>query len=368
MKNVILITVDCLRADHLNCYGYKRLTSPFISSLARKGWMFTNMFSNSSYTCASVASMITSTYPFDYGEYFEFSTPARLSRKRVLLSEILKTHGYSTAFFHDNPYLSPIFGYNRGFDLVVDFGETGQVSPKIKRPVLSIFRNKKIQKVMWRIKNFTSYLRWYFQDIPLNTNAETVFKEVYKWVRKTNSPYFLWTHLMGTHTPYSPMHKILDEFRISKFNVIRTVYKPFGRRKFTDEWIEVFKYLYDVQIYQLDYILSNYLRRLVGGNAEDTYVIITADHGEEFSKKGIGHAGRLTPELLHVPLIVYGGGLEPKIIDVKASLINLAPTILDLLEIEKPESYRGESLLRKSKPEQVIAQRIFRGERYTLTL
>jgi len=365
-KNITLITVDCLRPDHLNCYGYPRLTSPFISLLARKGLMFTNIFSNSSYTCASVASMITSTYPFDYGEYLEYSTPARLSRKRILLSEVLKAHGYSTAFFHDNPYLSPVFGYNRGFDLIVDLGEKGNVSRKGKQRIFSIMKNEKIRRMIWRIKDLLLFSRWYFQDVPLHADAEIVFREAYKWTRKTEPPYFLWIHLMDVHVPYCPRHKILNRFGINKFNVLRVVYKRFRGKELTDKELEFFKLLYDVQVYQVDYVLAKYLPRITGEDKKNSYVILTADHGEnlEDKKKAGSHSGKLTDKLLHVPLIISGGKLKPKIMDVKASLIDLAPTILDLLGIDKPKLYKGESLLRKNRDEKVFAQGIFKGKRY----
>jgi len=366
MENVILITVDCLRPDHLNCYNYKRLTSPFISSLAKKGLMFTNAFSNSSYTCASIASMFTGTYPFDYGEYLEYSTPARLSRKRVLLSEVLKAHGYSTAFFHDNPYLSPIFGYDRGFDLVVDFGESSHVSSEIKKKIFPAIKNEEIKRTIWRTKNLMSFFRWYFRETPLIADAKIVFKKALKWIKKTNSPFFVWTHLMDTHVPYCPRHQFLDKFGISKFSALRVVYKRFRRKELTEKEFEIFRLLYDVQIYQVDYILSKFLPKITKENMKNSCVIITADHGEELEdkKKAGSHSEKLTPKLLHVPLIICGGELRPEIIDTKASLIDLAPTILGLLKIEKPKSYKGKSLLRKSQSEKVIAQGIFKGKKY----
>jgi arylsulfatase len=367
MSNIILITIDCLRPDHLNCYGYKRLTSPFLDSLAGKGLMFTNMYSNSSYTCASVASMITGTYPFDYGEYLEFSTPAKLSKRRILLSEVLKTHGYSTALFHDNPYLSPIFGYDRGFDLVVDFGEK-QSSSAVKRPVFSIFRNEKIRRMIWRTKDLLSFWRWYSQDIPLNTDSDAVFMEAYNWIENATPPYFLWMHLMDTHVPYCSKHETLSKFGVSKLDALRVVYKHFRGRKLTSKDFKVFKLLYDAQIYQVDNAMSKYLPKIMTKNASTSYVVVTADHGEAMEdKEKIGHTDKLTDELLHVPLIIYGEGLEPKIIDMKASLIDLAPTILDFLGIDEPKSYRGQSLLRKCKPDQVIAQGIFKGKIYQRT-
>jgi arylsulfatase A-like enzyme len=110
--------------------------------------------------------------------------------------------------------------------------------------------------------------------------------------------------------------------------------------------------------------LSKYLPKITRGNTKDNYVIITADHSEELEdkKKAGHHGGRLTHKLLHVPLIICGGELEQRIIDTKASLIDLVPTILDLLGIKKPEFYKGTSLLRKSKSEKVVAQGIFRGK------
>jgi len=366
MKNVILITIDCLRLDHLNCYGYKRSTSPFISSLAKKGLMFTNIYSNSSYTSASVASMITSTYPFDYGEYLEYSTPAKLSKKRVLLSEVLKAYGFSTAFFHDNPYLSPIFGYNRGFDLVVDFGHKGQAASKIKRSIFSVFKNDKIRRLIWRTKNYMLFLRWYFEGAPLITDAERVFEEAARWVRKVNPPYFLWTHLMDTHIPYCPKHEVLHKFGIKNFHALRVVYKHFRRKELTSEELGVFRLLYDAQIYQIDQALATSLPKIMKGDVKDNYVVITADHGEELEDKSkVGsHSGKLTDKLLRVPLIIYGGELKPKTVNIKASLIDLAPTILDLLGVKKPKTFKGTSLLRKNEPEQVIAQGIFKGKKH----
>jgi len=327
--------------------------------------MFTNFYSNSSYTSASIASMITSTYPFDYGEYLEYSTPAKLSRRRILLSEVLKSYGYSTAFFHDNPYLSPFFGYKRGFDKVVDFGGKSESFSKVKWKIFSILRNEKTRRIIWRTKRLTSFLKWYFQETPLNTDAETILREAVKWVRQVHKPFFLWVHLMDTHVPYCPKHDLLDKFGINKFNALRVIYKRFKHKTLSDAEFEIFKLLYDVQIYQIDLALSKYLPKITDGDVRDNYVIITADHGEnlEDKEKAGSHSDRLTDNLLRIPLIIYGGGLEPRRIEAKASLIDLAPTIVDLLGFKKPRGFKGESLLKLDKPRKVIAQGIFKGVR-----
>ena len=121
-----------------------------------------------------------------------------------------------------------------------------------------------------------------------------------------------------------------------------------------------------MQIYQIDHILSEFLPKITEENIEDSYVIITADHGEELEdKENVGsHSGKLIGKLLHVPLIICEGGLKSKIKETKVSFIDLAPTILDLLEIRKPKSYKGKSLLRNSQSERVSAQGIFKGKKY----
>lgn len=367
-KNVVLITVDCLRPDHLNCYGYKRPTSPFISSLAERGWKFVEAYAVSSYTSASVVSIATSTYPFDYGEYFECSTPARLSRRRVLVSEVLKAHGYSTAFFHDNPYLSPIYGYGRGFDLVVDFGAVG-ATQKAKKVVFSVLKDERVQRKIWKTKSLLFLFKWYFKDTPVNTRAETMLGEAFRWALKARKPYFVWIHLMDAHIPYTPKEEALKRFGINKKLALRIIYKHYYKRKLlTREELEIFKLIYDSLIYQIDLALSRYLLKIVG----DGYVIITADHGEEFYGKKPGfHAGVLTQDLLHVPLIIWGRDLEskpkPRTIEKKVSLIDLAPTMLDLVGIEKPESFKGSSLLRGGT-KRLVAQGIFKEKRVEVSL
>jgi len=174
---------------------------------------------------------------------------------------------------------------------------------------------------------------------------------------------------MDTHIPFSPKHAILEKFGISKFNALCVIAKHFRRKPLTAKEAALFELLYDAQIYRIDQVLATYLPKMVDGNFDDTYVFITADHGEEFSdSRKIGHhASILTDELLHVPLIIYRGELKARIIDMKTSLIDLAPTILDLLKIKKPISFKGESLLKK-KDGQVIVQGIFRGKKHQRVL
>lgn len=358
LRNVVLITIDCLRADHLNCYGYKPHTSGYISELAQKGLVFTNMYANSSYTCASVASFITSTYPFDYGEYFEFSTPAVISKKRTLLSQVLKKHGYSCGFFHDNPYLSSMFGYGRGFDSSVDFGEEGSAAASIK--------NVKIRRFLSRLNRlYLLYKKWYRKELSLNTDAETILQAASKWIHRDNSePFFLWCHLMDSHTPYTPKHELLPIVELTKARAFYLISKNWALRKLPSEGeLALLKKLYDLQITYIDRMLQRYLP-LISEGLENTVVVITADHGEEFMENGmLGHARPLSDLLLRIPLIIAGSTLKQRVVKHQASLIDLAPTILELGGVKKYAGFKGKSLLQLEKSKSVIAQGIFNGEK-----
>jgi len=129
MKNIILITVDCLRADHMSCHGYHRNTTPFIDGLARKSMFCKNAFSNGPNTRHSVPSFLTSTYPLLFLSEVE---SGKFHRGRKSVAELLKERGYTTAAIHSNPYVSKFYGYDRGFDYFNDF-LVGQVEDEIKR-------------------------------------------------------------------------------------------------------------------------------------------------------------------------------------------------------------------------------------------
>ena len=104
--NVILITVDCLRADHLNCYGYERRTMPFIDSLSTQGVKFEKFFATGHNTRSTFPSIFASVYPLELTSWLP------LPQDIVLVSEILRQKGVKTAAVHSNPYLSSFYGYN----------------------------------------------------------------------------------------------------------------------------------------------------------------------------------------------------------------------------------------------------------------
>ncbi|RLF88962.1 sulfatase, partial [Thermococci archaeon] len=113
IKNVILLTIDCLRADHLSCLGYHRETTPQLDRIAKRGILFLQAISNGNSTPTAFRPLLTSTPLSMYND------DKYLSKYRVTIQEALKRNGFTTAAFHSNPYLSSYFGYSRGFDTFV---------------------------------------------------------------------------------------------------------------------------------------------------------------------------------------------------------------------------------------------------------
>jgi len=120
--NVILITVDCLRPDHLGFMGYKKEISPNLDKFSKECFVFANAFAVGPNTPYSFPAILTGTYPLDY------QGPRKMERPRVFISEHLKKKGFVTAAIHSNPRLSSFFGYNRGWDFFEDITPPLQIS------------------------------------------------------------------------------------------------------------------------------------------------------------------------------------------------------------------------------------------------
>jgi arylsulfatase A-like enzyme len=355
--NLLLITIDALRADHLGCLGYPRKVSPHIDRLASEGTLFTQAIANGPRSPASFPSMMASIHQ---------SAGARqeIPQQATTLAEVLKKHGYATAgFCAGNVYISRYYGYQRGFDLFQDFltlesGEgrpsresTGKLAP-LKRFVRRILENSGRYDPAFLL--FSSALRGQkniadmakSEDVHPFEGGEVLNEHAKAWLsRPWDRPFFLWLHYMDVHFPYLPR---LSRYRPSDYGrfVLSLICLLLGlyaypRRVLVD--------LYDERIRDADEILARFLNWLQRrGLYEDTLVVLTADHGEEFHEHGGWvHGAKLYDELLRVPLLMKGPGLVPgAVVGRQIGLIDLAPTILDLLGIqEKVESFQGSSFL-----------------------
>lgn len=333
-KNLILITIDCLRADHMSCMGYPKKTTPNIDQLASTGILFTQAISVGPSTPSSFISSFTSTYPLMCGGLLYMTS------QRTPIAQVLKKHGYHTAAFHSNPWLSLAYGYQRGFDIFDDNSPKGSYgSQRIK--------TRGLVKHLIGTNIYNSLCKIYGLCIATNyATAKAVNKKVISWLYN-NPPNrsFLWIHYMDVHEPYIPSSR----FRLLKRMRILMLHRKVGlspsslSQKELNEFIDV----YDTKIHYVDRMIGSLLHMLKQrGILDNTYVIVMADHGEQFGEHGrFSHGLDLYDELIHVPLIIGGPGLNSQIINQQCSLLDIAPTILDILKIDKTKAFLGKSLL-----------------------
>jgi len=304
--NIILISIDTLRADHLGSYGYERNTTPNIDLLARDGVLFLNTVAQAPWTLPSHMSLFTGLYPSTHGVMNEYS---KLNDEHLTVAEILQNAGYETTAFTDGAYLSRQFGY-QGFDR---FDDTGN-------------------------------------------GIESIYNKAVNWLKKGRSrPFFLFLHTYQVHAPYDPP-PAYDIYSDKNYRGIVKVsgnsndyYKDIKPIMTTEDYHYVID-KYDGDINYTDHFLGklfNDLKEL--GIYDNSIIIVTSDHGENFLDHpayNIDHK-ELYEEIIKVPLIVKGTSLFPKnqIISDQVETIDIMPTLLELLGIPSAQKVDGQSLV-----------------------
>ena len=320
--NVVLISIDTLRSDHLSCYGYHRKTTPTIDKIAEKGLIFKNVFAPSSWTAPSVVSLLTSVYPINHGVVSGINYKINqtlyiqeiFSDELTTLPEILKAHDFTTFGVTSNYHLSKKFGFARGFD--------------------------------------------YF-DSPPCLSAKEVNEIIYSWKDeiKKSDKFFLWIHYFDPHYPYYPKLPWIDQYtqktltkklRLSLYETWESVEQLIPVFKKHPVILSNFIALYDSEINYVDSSIGELIQKLE--LEKNTLIIITADHGEEFTEHDfIGHGENLYRETIRVPLIIKLPFSDRKIIiEKQVSLLDVMPTILEALNIKPPKQTLGKSLLEKA--------------------
>jgi arylsulfatase A-like enzyme len=310
--NILLITIDTLRRDHLGAYGYARNTSPFIDQLAKKGTKFNHVITPIPNTASSHISILTSLHPLTHGVK---SNANPLTDKVQTISEVLKKDGYYTIGTVSVTFLSKLYNFSQGFDSFDD-----QWNPKVKF-------------------NET------FQRIAEETN-KALYKQLQEYKEKnTGKPLFLWVHYYDPHFIYHNRDDINFEKKPEKWADDKHVLWYDKEIRYTDQHIEK---------------LYNRLQEM--GLTKKMVTCITADHGEQLHDHGLtnSHAD-IYSENTFVPLIFHGYRIpENKVIDNYVSTLDIAPTLLarnnamfdypvegiDLLQYGlKPEKYPKRKLL-----------------------
>ncbi len=296
--NVLLITIDTLRADWLSCYGSEHLDTPNIDSLSERGVLFSRAFANTSTTLPSHTNILLGTTPPYHGVHDNINYVVR--EGFLTLAEYLKDHDYYNGAFIGAFPLHAKFGLNQGFDTYDD---------EIDRLPFQDFMSEE-------------------------RKGEVVIDRALSWLKKRNSPWFLWIHCWDPHEPYEPPEPYLTQYK---------------------------EHPYTGEVAYVDFFLGRFFAYLEESNLfEDTIVIFTGDHGESLGQHGEKTHGFFAYNTtIWIPLIITSPGFEKRRVEQYVSHIDIFPTVCDILNIEKPSFLQGVSLVPALKGKKVSQRPIY---------
>jgi arylsulfatase A-like enzyme len=319
---MLLYVIDTLRADHLGYHGDPYAFTPHMDRFAGEGTVFTRAYASSSWTRASMASLFTGVQPLRHGtEGRRDSLPANIS----VLPELLRDAGYRTAFIATNPNVSSFFGFGRGFDEMIELysrpSSEGEILPE-----------------------------------ELITKSDEVTRHAIEWMKTAPQPFFLAILTIDPHLPYTAPPRFMDAARKSTARDSRDRRFRKFRRARRERRLD-YDLGYRAEIALNDESFGSLLEWMRESSLlDETVVVLTADHGEEFWEHGhLQHGKNLFEEVLHVPLVVRHAGsplLRPgQRIERPVRNIDAMPTLLEIAGIASPPELDATSLIGDSAPD-----------------
>jgi arylsulfatase A-like enzyme len=303
-RGIVLVSIDTLRRDHVGAYGYARPTTPRLDALARQGLVLDDAVSASSWTLPAHLSMLTGADP---GAHGGVDMEHGFNRRLPILPDLLRQKGYATQAVTSHLYVSAVYGLDQGFDHL-DF----------------------------------------HQDRKANDVADRALDLLDRF---GDRPFFLFLHFYDPHWHYDPPPETLRLFESSYAGTLSGHWQDFSKRtreSLTEADLAHLLALYDGEIRFTDDHVGRILDHLAArGLDASTLVLVTSDHGEEFLEHGSWeHQKTLYEEVVRVPLLLRGPGVPVRREAAQASVIDVAPTILDWAGLPIPPSVQGRSLLR----------------------
>lgn len=345
--NILLISIDSLRADHLSLYGYFRETTPYLTELAMEGTYYENAFTAANWTGASVTSILTGLYPTVHG----------YTNKRYYLDDgedsiasILKEHGYFTTCFSNNLYLSSKSGLQAGFDDfryrgVSEAKSSAASSHKSSNGLLNTIKSIPSMRSKMLVKNVLDVFDT-AKALQRDDGAYETELGFQQWLQDIDQdqPFFTYIHYQEPHSIYFPPYPYRRRFfsgtwrQEGKFLELDHMRYFAAKTQFTESDVEHYKELYDGEIAYLDWRMHRLFRLLKKHDLYDnTIIMVTADHGELFGENGFfWHAFCLYDPLIRVPLVVRYPDWFPR--DHRSLEIvqtnDLVPTLLHGLNVD----------------------------------
>jgi len=315
-RSVLLLSIDTLRADRLGCYGYDRPTSPFLDGLARQGVVYENVVAQSPWTLPSHTSMLTGLLPHRHGVT---SGDKRLARSLPTLQRLLGGQGLTTGAIINSRFLGDRHGLSTGFEHVELLSEKPQGGPD-------------------------------------------VFDRALDWLGSQGAqPFFLFLHTYHVHSDYSPgpvyRQQLVDPYdgeadgSTAQLQAFRR-----GERSFDARDMEHISQLYDAEVRELDDLLKGFFTELEAmGLLDETLLIVTSDHGEQFLEHGdVLHGRSLFRESLSIPMLLVGPSVPAgRRVDDLVMLVDVLPTITGRFGLASPATCDGIDLAQLWAPNDV---------------
>ncbi len=344
-RNVLFILTDSERADFLTCYGASWGASPSSDRIAAEGVLFENHVAQSTWTLPSIGTILTGLYASSHGAV---ANGYRISSTAPFMAEVFQDGGYRTGGFSESPYFLPHSGFGRGFDRfwatvlpwVFDYTVLYRLKGRLHLPTIEL-AEKGSKPHPTRPEDVVF-------DARVTTDA------VLRWLRGLDdAPFFAYVHYWGAHAPYGPREFLLERDRPSKTLIDNPVPAggafPLGEPGIpvADETIEDMKVLYAANIRYTEQQIARILDWLEEkGKLDDTVIVLTSDHGEEFYEhRAWEHGSSAFQEQAHVPFVIRAPGLVSvgKRVTGLTRHIDVMPTVLDLLGLECPKEAQGRS-------------------------
>jgi len=345
ISNVLLVTIDSLRADAIGPYDDDR-HSPVLSELAADGTVFDQSFATGNWTPFSFPSILASE------PVFARNGDIGVKGSRTLAS-VLSEAGVATGGFNAaNGFLTSHWGYPEGFDefepFVTSVGSSRYSRYLAAHPTVEAW----IQLVTSPFRRLGSKIRGDSDDRPF-LDASRMFDvedAATDFVEDADDPFFLWVHYMDTHTPYVPAPRYIREVSDGLVGTHRMLHAHTRTSlgwEVGERTLRELRTLYQATVRQVDASVGRLLDTLeAAGIADETAIVVAGDHGEEFQEHGhLAHYPKLYDELIRVPLIVNVPGEDGgRRVSEHVGLDAIPPTVADLLDVESPPEWRGESL------------------------
>jgi arylsulfatase A-like enzyme len=315
--NVLLVTIDTLRADRVGPRPDRTSLTPFLDELASRGLRYTAAYATAPWTPPSMASILTGLYPSRHGVRRNITFGEQLVAQEVLpddlpfLPDLLQREGYATFGVAANQVLAPEHGFARGFDR--------------------------------------------YECLGFEHDGNVVIRTLEDWLPeiREREPWLVWVHFLDPHAPYQrsepgPPPRAAPG---SSYPELEGVQPPqrYERMKKVGPGSSRLAYieaLYEGEIQRVDDHVRGIFARL--DEPQRTLAVVTSDHGEEFLEHGrFGHGNNLFEESVRIPLILRlpGARRAGEVVQATASLVDIVPTVLEVTGIEPPEGVQGRSLL-----------------------